>query len=143
MANVLSGKKGEFYGFQADMSKEEDIIKAFEWIKENVGLVHVLVNNAGISRPVPLLDFKSEDANAILDVNVLSLTIATREAIKILKDNNISGHIININSITGHTVYDTPKLAMYTASKYAVTGLTEAMFLEVKRMNLDVKITVS
>lgn len=143
MAVSLSGKKGEFYGFQVDLSKEEDIIKAFEWTTQSVGLVHVLINNAGVSKPVPLLDFKLEDAKNILDVNVLALTIATREAIKIFKENKISGHIININSIAGHTVYDTPKFAMYTASKHAVTGLTEAMFLEVKRLNMDVKVTVS
>lgn len=143
LGDTLLGEKGEFYGFPTDMAKEEDIIRAFAWTNENVGPVHVLVNNAGVFRPVPLLDFRTEDAKEILDVNVLALTIATRQALKIFKDDNIDGYIININSITGHQIYDQPNLSMYSAAKFAIKALTEYSFLEIKRMNMNVRVTVS
>lgn len=143
LANNLSGEKGQFFAFPADMTKEEDILRAFSWIKQNVGPVHILINNAGISKPIMFSDFKTDDAKAVLDLNVLSLTVATREALKIMKENKIKGHIININSVAGHSVLDYPGLGVYTASKYAVTALSEALSLEMKRSKLGTKVTVS
>lgn len=87
--------------------------------------------------------FKTEDAKSVLDLNVLSLCIAVREVLKVLKENSIHGHIININSIAGHVVYDVPNVGIHTASKFAVTALTEALFLEIKRMKQETKVTVS
>lgn len=143
LGDTLIGEKGEFYGFQTDMTKEEDIIRAFAWTNQNVGPVHVLINNAGVFRPVPFLDFRTEDAKEILDVNILALTLATRQALTIFKDDNIDGHIININSITGHTVFDEPTLGMYTASKFAVTALTKSLLMEINRLKMNVRVTVS
>lgn len=143
LAKSLQDKKGEFYSFETDVCKEEDIIKAFVWVKGNVGPVHVLVNNAGITRPTDILDFKTEDARDIFNTNVLGLTIASREAVRAFKENNINGHIININSIAGHWIFDVPTVSFYTASKYAVTALTESLYLELKRSKLGTKVTVS
>lgn len=77
------------------------------------------------------------------DLNVLALTVATREALKVFKENNIQGHIININSLAGHWVMeDVPNLAVYTSTKHAVTALTESTYLEIKNMKLGAKVTV-
>lgn len=48
LAQKLSSCKGKLYALQADVSKENDILKSFEWIKNNLGPVHILVNNAGL-----------------------------------------------------------------------------------------------
>lgn len=104
LANTLSGEKGQFYPFEADVTKEEDILRAIGWIKQNIGPVHILVNNAGIFKPMSFLDFKTEDAKSVFNVNVLSFCIAIREVLKIFKENDTNGHIININSIAGHCV---------------------------------------
>lgn len=143
MANSLSGKKGQFYPFQADFSKEEDILKTFSWTKQNVGPLHIIVNNAGIFRPANFLDFKTENAKAIFDLNVLGLSIACREALNVFKENDINGHIININSLAGHWIFDMDTIPFYNASKYAVTALTESLYLEIKRLKLATKVTVS
>jgi len=59
----------------------------------------------------------------ILDVNVIALSIVTRESIAMMRANNVDdGHIININSMSGHRLVGLP---MYSASKFAVTALTE------------------
>lgn len=143
MADALSGEKGQFYPVQADVTKEEDILRVFAWIKEHIGPVHILVNNAGIFKPMSFSDLQIEDAKSVFDINVLSLCMTIREVLKVFKENDINGHIININSIAGHTVYDIPNIGVHTASKFAVTALTESLFLEMKRMKLKTKVTVS
>lgn len=105
--------------------------------------MQILINNAGIFKPMSFFDFKTEEAKSVLDINVLSLCVAIREVLKVFKENDENGHIININSIAGHIVYDVPNIGVHTASKFAVTALTEALFLEIKRMNLRTKVTVS
>lgn len=135
------GATGKLYAYKADISKEEDILEAFRWITENVGPVHILVNNAGIMRPDGLLDGTSDDWKEIFDINVLGLCVATREAIKIMRANSIDGHIVHINSISGHTITYFPNLNVYPASKFAVTALTETLRQELNSLGSKIKIT--
>lgn len=78
-----------------------------------------------------------------MDTNVLGLAIASREAIKIMQENNIDGHIVNINSVAGHLVASLPFLNVYPASKYAVTALTETLRKELVAIQSKIKISVS
>lgn len=139
----LSSKKGKLHPFKADITKEEDILQAFEWTKKNLGPVSILVNNAGKSNMSLVSDFKTEQWRELLDLNVLGLCIATREAVNSMKENNIDGHIIHINSVNGHRVPPVPGLHIYAASKHAVTSLTGTMRLEFASMDSKIKVTVS
>ncbi|RZC38697.1 adh short domain containing protein, partial [Asbolus verrucosus] len=104
---------------------------AFKWITENLGPVHVLVNNAGFGKLGSLLDDDTQMWKSVFNVNVLGLCMATREAVRIMKVNNIKGHIIHINSMGGHKVAPLSyECNVYTASKFAVTALTETLRLE-------------
>ena len=143
-AKKLSDKKGKLHAFKCDIRKEEDILKAFDWTTKNLGPVHILINNAGIgSGGKYLLEGKTEDWKAIFDVNVLGLCIATREAVKIMEENNINGHIVHINSIAGHKVINIPGINVYPGSKYAVTALTETLRQELNHLGVKIKVTVS
>ena len=125
------------------MTKEEDILKVFKWSKDNLGPVHILVNNAGRVAHTNLTEGKTEDWKSVFDLNVLGLCIATREAVKIMKENKINGHIVHVNSIVGHQVVNYPGLNVYPASKFAVTALTETLRQELNHQGLKIKITVS
>ncbi|XP_063929818.1 farnesol dehydrogenase-like [Zophobas morio] len=141
-AKKISDKKGKLHAFKCDIRKEEDILKAFDWTTKNLGPVHILINNADIgSGGKHLLEGKTEDWKAIFDVNVLGLCIATREAVKIMKENNINGHIVHINSIAGHKLINIPGLNVYPGSKYAVTALTETLRQELNHLGLKIKVT--
>lgn len=140
--NALSNNNGQFYCFQADVTKEQEILQAFSWTTENVGPPSILVNSAGIFKTLFLSTFDTEDARQLMDLNVISLAIAMREAIKSFNENNISGHIINLNSISGQKVFNIPGMTWYTTSKYAARALTEAMNLEIRKSNKGTKITV-
>ncbi|KAF2902136.1 hypothetical protein ILUMI_04044 [Ignelater luminosus] len=141
LSKTLEGKKGKLYAYQADITKEEDILKAFQWIKDNLGPVHILINNAGIGRATNLSDGNTKFWKEILDTNVLGLCIATREAVKDMKANNVAGHIIHINSTAGHEVPNLPGMNVYSASKHAVTALTETLRQELNSIGSKIKIT--
>ncbi|XP_044271282.1 farnesol dehydrogenase-like [Tribolium madens] len=141
-AKKLSGKRGKLVAIKADFTKEEDILRVFEWTSKNLGPVHILINNAGTSRPsASLTEGKTEDWKTVLDLNVLGLCIATREAVKVMKANKINGHIIHINSVLGHTICMGNVINVYGASKFAVTALTETLRQELNSLNLKIKIT--
>lgn len=142
LAAKLSGLKGKLYSFKADMTVESDIIAAFKWTNENLGPVSILINNAGISQPNTLIGGNTDMWRKVLDTNVMGLTIATREAIDHMTRNQIDGHVIHINSILGHYVAPVPKINMYSASKFAVTALTETLRQELMAMDSKIKITV-
>nr|CAH7751808.1 unnamed protein product [Callosobruchus chinensis] len=141
LAKRTSGKKGKLYPIQGDVSKEEDILRVFKWTRENVGPLHVLVNNAGIMCQSGIQDGKAEDWLQTINVNVVGLCMATREALKDMTEHKIDGHIFNINSIVGHYVLGYPKIELYTASKYAVTALTESMRKQMAMQKLKIRFT--
>lgn len=142
LANELKGEKGKLYAVKADVRKEEEILEAFKWIKENAGPVHILVNSAGIFRVTSLGNGDTQMWKDVLDVNVLALCIASREAIKDMKANNVDGHIIHINSIGGHRP-GVPTSNLSGASKYCVTALTETLRQELNATGSKIKISVT
>lgn len=142
LAQKLENKKGKLYPIQADLSKEEDILKAFDFVKENLGPVHVLVNNAATLLSDTLCDGDAENWRKMFDINVIGLCITTREAVRNMKENNVDGHIIHINSIVGKKVLDIHGIAVYTSSKYAVTALAESLRYELNNQKSKIKITV-
>lgn len=142
LAKSLQGEKGQLYAVQCDVREEEDIINAFQWVNENLGPIYVLVNNAGVLQNTSLSDGETDKWRSLLDTNVVGLCIATREAIRIMKSNNIAGHIVNLNSILGHSIPALfAGLNMYPASKHAVTALTESLRLELAQDESGIKVT--
>ncbi|XP_970629.1 farnesol dehydrogenase [Tribolium castaneum] len=140
-AKNLEGKKGKLHAVKTDMSKEDEIIKAFKWVEDNLGHVHILINNAGVSKESFLANGDAEAWRNTFDVNVIGLCIATREAVKSMTANNINGHIIHINSIAGHKVVNFPGINVYSASKYAVAALAETLRHEFLALGSKIKIT--
>lgn len=124
------------------MTREKDILDAFQWIFDNLGPVHILINCAGFAKEGLLSEGQTEIWKKILDINILGLCIATREAVTIMKANNINGHIIHMNSILGHSI-NTPRVNVYPASKFAVTALTEVLRQELMSFESKIKITVN
>lgn len=142
-AKQLEGKPGKLFAVQVDMMKEEDILNAFKWTTNNVGPVHILINNAGMMTYTSLSDGDTDLWRRVLDTNIMGLCIATREAIRIMKSNNIDGHIVHMNSVVGHKVFRGPiTTSLYVPSKYAVTALAELLRLELNGSNSKIKITV-
>ncbi|XP_012253451.2 farnesol dehydrogenase-like [Athalia rosae] len=138
----LEGFKGKLHVRKCDVTKEEDILEVFRWIKENLGGVDVLVNNAGLFVAGSLTDGETEGFKRILDVNVLAVAIATREAVRSMKEREVAGHIFNINSVLGHFIGPPNNIvSLYPSSKFAVTAMTEVTRKELVLAGTKIKIT--
>ena len=87
----------------------------------------VLINNAGINRPQPLVDVDAESLNAVIDLNVRAMFRTAQSAARVMLRNG-SGSIINMSSQMGHI--GSPNRSVYCMTKHAVEGLTKAMAVE-------------
>ncbi|KAJ9585017.1 hypothetical protein L9F63_020627, partial [Diploptera punctata] len=143
LATKLKSEKGKLHPLKCDVSLENDVREAFEWIKTNLGGVDILINNAGVAKYSNLIDGPYENWKAILDLNVLGLSLCTSEALAIMKENGVDdGHIIHINSAVGHSLPNFPNMTyMYAASKHAVTVLAEGLRRELLSQNSKIRIT--
>ncbi|KAK7874027.1 hypothetical protein R5R35_013430 [Gryllus longicercus] len=113
---------------QCDVSQEADVKASFAWVRAALGGVDVLVNNAGVINESRLSDGDLDGWRHMMDVNVLGLSLCTREAVTDMKARGVNdGHIIHINSVAGHVVSNRPGFLMYSASKHAVTALAEGI----------------
>lgn len=112
---------------KADVSNADDVTEMFNQIKELMGPVEILVNNAGITRDGLLLRMSEADYDAVLDTNLKGTFLCTKAAIKdMMKARN--GRIINITSIVG--VQGNAGQANYSASKAGVIGFTKSVARE-------------
>lgn len=143
MSQKLKGRKGQIFTYAADMAKEEDILGLFKWVKENMGPVHILINNAAIYPQTNLTEGDTKIWKSVLDIQVLGLCIATREAVQDMRANKVDGHIIHMNAIDGHKVINFPNTNVISASKFAVTALTETLRNELNLFKDKIKISVS
>ncbi|XP_047108531.1 dehydrogenase/reductase SDR family member 11-like [Schistocerca piceifrons] len=124
----LKDAPGKLYAIQGDVSSEDSILSAFKWIRENLSGVDILINNAGLGNGHDLTSGKTEEWKRILDVNVLGLSICTREAVQdMLRRGVDDGFIIHISSIAAHVPPLAPIISMYAASKHAVKVLLEGL----------------
>ncbi|XP_051172966.1 uncharacterized protein LOC127289209 [Leptopilina boulardi] len=141
--NQLKNEKGAFYPIKCDLNKEEDIIKAFQWIEKNLKSVDILVNNAGIMTLDLLIDSSTSDLKKIIDVNVIAPTVCIREAVRIMRAHNTAGHIVNINSIAGQNVqfFNNTTFNIYSASKFAFNAVSQVVELELGHVKSPTKVT--
>ncbi|KAJ9585022.1 hypothetical protein L9F63_020632, partial [Diploptera punctata] len=142
-STALRSEKGKLYGVKCDVTKEEDVKEAFKWVKSNLGGVDILINNAGGDSSSSLIDGPVENWKVIMDLNVMALSVCTKEALQVMKEKGVTdGHIVHINSTLGHFVPPAEfGFSMYAASKHAVTALAEALRKELVKENSKIKIT--
>ncbi|KAF5293558.1 hypothetical protein FQA39_LY03043 [Lamprigera yunnana] len=139
LAESLINKPGKFHHFTTDVANENEVLNAFKWIKEQLGPVHILINNAGIKRCTTLINGDTQMWKDTLNTNVMGLCVTTREAVKDMMKNNVDGAIIHINSLAGHRVASIRDYNVYPASKYAVTALTETLQQELASIGSKIK----
>jgi len=127
----------QFLPLEVDLTSGESISKAFEKALGHFGRIDVLVNNAGYGIGGAVEELNQEEIRDSFDINVMAV-IKTMQSVMPYFREQKSGNIINISSIAGFA----PGIgwAMYAATKYAVTGLSEVMAEDVKEFG--VKVTV-
>ncbi|MFN7252669.1 MAG: 2-dehydro-3-deoxy-D-gluconate 5-dehydrogenase KduD [Anaerobacillus sp.] len=127
------GRKIEF--FQADLTKNEVIKDVVDGCLNAFGKIDILVNNAGTIRRNPLLEYKQEDWDAVMSINLDSVYFLSQEVAKVMVEQK-SGKIINIASML--SFQGGKFVPPYTASKHAVAGITKAFANELAEHNVQI-----
>lgn len=134
-------KGSECIAVQADISQEHDVSKLFDAV-DKLGRLAVLVNNAGILEMQSRLEgISPERFKRILEVNVMSCFLCTKEAIKRMstKHGGIGGSIINVSSIAAKSGAPN-EYVDYAASKGAIDSFTRGSALEVAGEGIRVNV---
>ncbi len=118
-----------------DVTSESDVEQLFAQVVERYGRLDILVNNAGMAISGRIDELSLADWLQVQAVNVTGVFLCSRAAARIMKPQK-SGKIINIGSISGQM--PRPKSAPYTTSKFAVSGMTKALALELRPFNIAV-----
>ncbi len=124
-----------FLPLEVDLTSEKSINEAFERTVVHFGKIDVLVNNAGYGIGGAVEEINQEEINDSFNINVMAVIKTMQSAMPYFRQQK-SGNIINISSIAGFA----PGIgwAMYAATKYAVTGLSEVMAEDVKEFGVKV-----
>ena len=132
----VSSAGGVLHPFLCDVSKEEEVNRVFSQIKETLGKVDILVNNAALWRcHSTFLDTPVADWERFFDVNVMGVVYCTRAALPAMLQSGY-GRIVNVASVAG--VYGNAKMVHYSATKGAILSMTKALAKEVAEHGVTV-----
>jgi 3-oxoacyl-[acyl-carrier protein] reductase len=133
--NLNNGHGGEAIATHADVSQEAQVDSLIKSAIDKWGRVDILVNNAGITRDTLLLRMKLEDWQAVIDLNLTGVFLATRAVSKIMLKQK-SGRIINIASVAGQM--GNAGQGNYSAAKAGVIGFTKTVAKELASRGITV-----
>ena len=119
----------------ADVADRTAVNLAVAQLHQALGPIDILINNAGIGSFAKFLDMEPAEWEHIIQVNLMGTYYVTRAALPGMIDRQ-TGDIINISSTSGQRAAATT--SAYSASKFAVLGLTEALMQEVRKHNIRV-----
>ena len=133
----LTSKNFEVSALPADVTKPEDHEALVQHAVDTYGRLDVYINNAGVEGAVEEIEnIDAKNVDFVLDVNVKGVLFGIQAAAKQLKKQDQGGTIINASSIAGHEGFDF--LASYSASKFAVRGLTQVASKELAKDKITV-----
>jgi len=121
----------------ADVADSVELAAAFSSLERDLGPPDVLVANAGIGAYGPFVDIEIDELERLVNVNVLGTMYAIRTVLPGMIARR-RGHIVTIGSIAGRI--GSPFEAVYSATKFADVGLTEALAVEVEPYGIEVSV---
>jgi NAD(P)-dependent dehydrogenase (short-subunit alcohol dehydrogenase family) len=138
-AGELAGEGLEVHSVAANMADEDEIKKAVSSHRDRFGRLDVLINNAGIGIGAAVADTETKKLDLQLDVNLRAVYLVARESIPMLKEAGAEhgkALIANTASIAGKSGQGW--LSAYSATKFGVVGLSQAMHKELSNEGIQV-----
>lgn len=120
----------------ADISKKEDVVEMFRSIREHVGVLHGLVNNAGVGLCKVAHKATDEEFNRLYATDVQGVWQVSKAFADQLLKAKKPGNIVNLSSVHAHSTMS--GYAIYASAKSAVEGLTRGMAVELGPYNIRV-----
>ena len=118
-----------------DVGNYDEVKNGIKKIIASIGAVDILVNNAGIAAFGSFNDMEASQWTEIIQTNVMGMYYVTKEVLPFLIEKN-EGDIINVSSTAG--LSGNPNTSAYSASKFAVIGMSESLMKEVRKNNIRV-----
>ena len=129
---LASGYRARF--LTLDVTSEDDWFSVERALTEEFGAIHVLVNNAGMILRRGIMEATLADWHRVMDVNVTGAFLGTRQFAPLMRDSG-GGSVVNVSSTAGLIAHHD---VAYTASKWALRGLTKSSALDLVRWNIRV-----
>lgn len=126
-------KEGKALALQVDVTDAEQLKKMADTAFKQFGRIDVLINNAGLMPQSLIENFRIDEWNQMIDVNIKGVLYGIAAVMPYMIEQK-SGHIINVSSVAGHKVH--PGGAVYSATKHAVRVISEGFRQEVKHYNI-------
>ena len=135
VAAGIRARGGHALPVPTDLTREEQVTALFARVKANYGRLDVLVNNAGVATHINTEDISLQYWREVLDINITAAFLCAREAIRIMKEQTPKGgRIINMGSVSAKT--PRPDSLPYTASKFAIQGMTHQLTQDGRKHNI-------
>lgn len=122
-------------GANGDVSSHEDVESMIRTISESFSTIDILINNAGIMGYTPFLESSEEEFRKMMDVNVFGPYYMMQSILPQMTKQQ-TGDVINISSMSG--LKGSPGSSLYSATKFAVIGMTEGIMQEMRKHNIRV-----
>ena len=122
---------------QLDVTKEVEALTATQQAIERFGRIDVLVNNAGFGLLGAVEESSADEVRKQYETNVFGLLNVTRAVLPVLRKQR-SGHVINISAIAGYSAFH--GWGVYSSTKFAVEGLSEALAAELAPLGINVTV---
>nr|WP_209796801.1 2-dehydro-3-deoxy-D-gluconate 5-dehydrogenase KduD [Clostridium moniliforme] len=132
---LVEGAGRKIVFVKGDLTKKETINEVVDTCLKEYGKIDILVNNAGTIRRAPLLEYKDEDWEAVMNINLNAVYYLSRKVAKIMVEQG-HGKIINIASML--SFQGGKFVPPYTASKHGVVGITRAFANELAAHNVQI-----
>ena len=120
-----------------DVGDLEQVAAFVQKILDNFGTIDILINNAGFGMRKPLIDTPPDLFEAMMRTNYLGAVYCTRQVLPAMAKQR-SGHIVNISSVSG--IIGTPNMSGYCATKFALMGLTESLYHELRPLGIHISV---
>jgi len=121
-----------------DVSDRDAMNQYAQLIKEEYGVINLLINNAGVALSAALSEVKREDFNWLMNINFWGVVNGCEAFLPILRQAD-DAHIVNISSVFGMVAV--PKQGTYNAAKFAVRGYSECLRQEMSLVSPNVKVS--
>ncbi|MGL4609905.1 MAG: SDR family oxidoreductase [Trueperaceae bacterium] len=125
---------GKTLGIRCDVRKLKDQEKAVEKTLKTFGRLDALIANAGVGHFAPVDKMTLEQWHEVIDINLTGVFYSVKASIEALKKSQ--GYIITISSLAGTNFFENG--AAYNASKFGLTGMTQAMMLDLRKYGIKV-----
>lgn len=127
LAAATRSEGGFAIAIPTDVTEPAAVEALIQTTIRQLGRIDILVNNAGIGLHAPIADAEAGDVEAVFRLNVLAAAAVIRAVVPTMRSQR-SGLVINISSVAGRIVV--PRIGYYSASKFALTAIGDALRLE-------------